>query len=121
MLEHVQQEIWQKATDMLVPVYAVTNKFPKDDLQAQVNQLRAAAVGIVLNMAEGLSCESDLDLQHFLDSSMKSARDCITELQIAYRLELCPPKEAEELIARAEEIVRMIGSLLNNPSQPAKT
>ncbi len=121
MLEHVQREIWQKATDLLVPVYAVTNKFPQDDLQSQMNQLRAAAVGIVVGLAEGFSCDSDLDLQRFWDSSLRSARDCIAVLQIANRLELCPPKEAEELIARAEELVRMLSGLQNSTSTPAQS
>ncbi len=114
MLEQVQQEIWRKATDLLVPVYAATAKFPQDELQTQMNQLRAAAVGIVLNLTEGLSCENDLDLQHFLDSSLRDARDCITGLQIALRLEWCPPKEAEELIARAEEIVRLLTGMMGS-------
>ncbi len=121
MLEHVQREIWQKATDLLIPVYAVTNKFPQDELQSQINQLRAAAVGIVVSLAEGLTCESELDLQKFWDSSLRAARDCVTGLQIADRLELCPPQEAEELIRRAEEIVQMLTGLMNQNAQPASS
>ena len=120
MLEHVQREIWQMATDMLLPVYAVTNKFPQDELQSQMNQLRASAVGIVVSLAEGLTCESELDLQKFWNSSLRSARDCIAGLQIAHRLELCPPQESEELIRRAEEIARLLSSLMNQQARPAK-
>ncbi len=121
MLEHVQREIWQKATDLLLPVYAVTNKFPQDELQSQMNQLRAAAVGIVVGLAEGLTCESELDLQKFWDSSLRAARDCITGLQLAHRLEICPPQEAEDLIRRAEEIVRMVNGLMNQKPEPASS
>jgi four helix bundle protein len=113
--------IWQKATEFLVPLYALTNKFPKDELAGRINQLRAAAVGIALNLAEGLSCESEPDLQHFLDSSLQAARDCITELRIANRLNLCPPREVDELIAQAEEIARMLTGLINHTGQPATT
>ncbi len=121
MLEQIQQELWKKATDLLVPIYAATSKFPNDELQGQVNQLRASAVGIVLNLTQSLSCENDLDLQRFLDSSLKAARDCIAELQVAHRLELCPPKEAEELIARSEEIVHLLNRMLGSIGQAAKT
>ncbi len=121
MLEHVQREIWQKATDLLIPVYAVTNKFPQDELQSQMNQLRAAAVGIVVSLAEGLTCESELDLQKFWDSSLRAAHDCVTGLQIADRLELCPPQQAEELIRRAEEIAQMLSGLMNQHAQPASS
>jgi four helix bundle protein len=104
--------IWRKATDFLVPLYALTNQFPKDELVGRINQLRAAAVGIVLNLAEGLSCENELDLQRFLTTSLKDAHDCIEELQIAHRLNLCPPREVESLIAQAEEIAQSLSRLL---------
>ncbi len=113
--------IWRKATDFLVPVYAATNKFPKDDLAVRINQLHAAAAGIVLNLAEGLSRESEIDLSPFLASSLQAARDCIEELRIASRLDLCPPKEVEDLIAQAEEIARLLSGLINNINQPATT
>lgn len=112
-------QVWQKATEFLVPLYALTNKFPKDELAGRINQLRAAAVGIALNLAEGMTCETEPDLQHFLGSSLQAARDCITELRIANRLNLCPPREVDELIAQAEEIARMLTGLLNNTSRPA--
>jgi len=106
--------IWQKATDFLVPLYALTNKFPKDELVARINQLRAAAVGLTVNLAESLSCENEPDLTHFLDSSLHSVRDCIEELRIADRLNLCPQCEAEALIAQAEEIAQALTGLLSN-------
>jgi four helix bundle protein len=111
--------IWQKATEFLVPLYTLTNKFPKDELAGRINQLRAAAVGITLNLAEGLTCESEPDLQHFLASSLHAAIDCITELRIANRLNRCPPREVDELIAQAEEIARMLTGLINNAGRPA--
>jgi four helix bundle protein len=113
--------IWRKATDFLVSLYALTNQFPKDELAGRINQLRAAAVGIALNLAEGLNCESESDLQRFLDSSLQAARDCIVELQIANRLRLCPPRDADELIAQAEEIARMLNRVINSTRQPAAT
>ena len=108
------QPVWRQATDFLVPLYALTNKFPKDELAARMNQLRAAAVGLTVNLAESLSCESEPDLQKFLDSSYKSARDCVEELRIADRLNLCPRCEVETLIAQAEEIVQALNNLLSN-------
>jgi four helix bundle protein len=115
------EQIWKKATDFLVPIYAATNKFPNDDLAVRINQLHATAVGIVLNLAEALSRENELDLMPFLDSSLKAAHDTIEELRIADRLNLCPPKEVEDLIMQAEEIARLLNGWINNLSQPAKT
>ncbi len=113
--------IWHKATDFLVPVYAATNKFPKDELAVRINQLHAAAAGIVLNLAEGLSRESEPDRKPFLASALQASRDCIDELRIASRLNLCPPKEVEDLIAQAEEIARLLSGWINNINRPAST
>ncbi len=120
-MQEQAQQIWKKATDFLVPVFAATNKFPGDDLAVRINQLHAAAFGIVLNLAEGLSHENELDLKPFLDSSLKAAGDTIEELRIADRLNLCPPKEVQDLIAQAEEIARLLNGWINSLGQPVKT
>ncbi len=106
-------QLLQKASELLVPIYALTNQFPKDEVVARINQLHAAAVGILLNLAEGLSYENDLDLQRFLGSSLKAARDTIEELQIAGRLHLCPQQEIEAIIGQAEEMARLLDGLTN--------
>ncbi len=108
------EQLLQKATELLVPIYAITNQFPKDELVGRINQLRAAAVGILLNLAEGLSCDNDVDLNRFLDSSLKSARDCIEELQIANRLNLCCPEDVQRLIRQAEEIAGSLNGMINS-------
>ncbi len=108
---------WRKATDLLVPIYALTNQFPKDELVARINQLRGAAVGIALNLAEGLRCVSEKDVKRFLDSSLQSARDCIEELKIAHRLDLCPRRELEAALAQAEEVAQSLNLLINNLGQ----
>lgn len=105
--------VWHKAMDLLIPVYALTNQFPQDGLLGVMNQLRGAAVGVVLNIAEGLSCDSEVDVMRFLDSSLKAARDCVAELEIASHLKLSPPKETEELIAQAEEIAHLLSGLIH--------
>ena len=105
------EQLLQKASELLVPIYALTNQFPKDDLIVRINQLRATAVGILLNVVEGLSSENDLDLRRFLDCSSKAARDTIEELQIAGRLDLGPRPEIEAIIQQAEEVVRLLDGL----------
>ncbi|MGB8643660.1 MAG: four helix bundle protein [Anaerolineae bacterium] len=121
MIEHVRREIWLKATDLLVPVYAMTSRFPKDELQSQINQLRAATVGIVVSLAEGFGAESEIDVERFIKSSLRAAHDCVAGLEVVRRLGLCPAHEAEDLIAHAQEIVGMLTGMVNNPGNPAQS
>ncbi len=111
MPEHAEREVWQKATDLLVPLFALTNKFPQDELQVRINQLRADAVGIVLNFAEGLGSENEVDFQKFVDSSLNAARNCLIELQAAHRLEFDGGDLLQQVTVQAEEIVRLLNGL----------
>ncbi|MFB6307659.1 MAG: four helix bundle protein [Flavobacteriales bacterium] len=45
--------VWQKAHKFVLNVYAVTSKFPKEEMYGLTNQLRRAAVSIAANIAEG--------------------------------------------------------------------
>ncbi len=106
--------IWREATDFLVPFYGLTSRFPKDELAVRINQLRADAVGMLVNLAETLNSESESDIKQFLAESRRAAEDCIAGLQIAERLNLCPPKDIESLIAQAEDIAAQLSGLLNS-------
>jgi four helix bundle protein len=44
---------WQKAKNLAQEIYAVTRRFPKDELYGLTVQLRRAAISIPSNMAEG--------------------------------------------------------------------
>jgi four helix bundle protein len=111
MRKQLDREIMQKAADFLVPIYALTNKFPPDEIQVRVSQVRADAVAILLNFAEALGSEDEKDLQQFVDSALAAARSCVTELRLAQRLEVCCPEQLEQVRAQAEEIVRLLTGL----------
>lgn len=56
--------VWQKAVDISVEVYKLTNSFsPKDEIFGLTSQVRKAANSILLNIAEGHGKNST---KHFL-------------------------------------------------------
>jgi hypothetical protein len=44
---------WQKAVELNVAVYQLTNEFPKAELFGLTSQMRRAAVSVASNIAEG--------------------------------------------------------------------
>ena len=45
--------VWQKAVELVIAVYTLTAKFPKEELYGLVSQMRRSAVSIPSNIAEG--------------------------------------------------------------------
>lgn len=59
--------VYEKATALVVHVYALLKKFPKEEQYALCDQLRRAVVSIPSNIAEGMGRISDKDRAHFLE------------------------------------------------------
>jgi four helix bundle protein len=45
--------VWQKAIELTIAVYKLTQKFPKDELYGLTSQMRRASVSVASNIAEG--------------------------------------------------------------------
>jgi four helix bundle protein len=114
MHNYKELKVWQKAMDFVTAVYAITRRFPKEEMFGLTSQLRRAAVSIPLNIAEGAGCESDLEFARFLDIALRSGYESSVALQIAQRLNYCSTKEADDLVQQAEEISRMLTGLIKH-------
>ena len=78
--------VWQKAMDLVVHVYEVTESFPQREVFGLTNQVRRAAVSIPSNIAEGQGRGTTKDFLHFLAIARGSLQEVETQLLLAYRL-----------------------------------
>jgi four helix bundle protein len=81
-----QLKVWQKSIDLVIEVYAITDKFPKSELYGIVLQMRRAAVSIPSNIAEGYKRKNLGEYLYFLSISDGSASELETQLIISKRL-----------------------------------
>lgn len=114
MPQDVQElAVWQKAIDLTVCIYKLTRGFPKDELYGLVSQLRRAAVSVASNIAEGRGRLNQREFRQFLGVALGSIFEVKTQLVVARRLELGSEKMIGEASSVAEEVSKMLTSLIN--------
>lgn len=103
---------WQKAMDLVVDIYTVTERFPKHELYGLTSQIRRAAVSVPSNIAEGQAHYSKLEFRHSLRHAQGSVAELETQILIAQRLKYLDDETTLRLTRRAEEVGRIINGLI---------
>jgi four helix bundle protein len=108
---HKKLKVWQKAIDLVVKIYKVTGKFPKNEEFGITVQLRRAAVSVPSNIAEGLTRKSSKDKIHFLNIAQSSLSEIDTQLEISIRLDYFNQETYESIEKDLMEIQMMLSGL----------
>ncbi|MBI2062142.1 MAG: four helix bundle protein [Candidatus Yanofskybacteria bacterium] len=106
-------EAWQLGKKFTSEIYKTTEKFPKNELFGLTNQLRRAAVSVVLNIAEGSERKSDPEFRRFLRISIGSLSEVVTGLYVALDLGFVNKKEFDKLYQDSGLVVSKIKALIS--------
>lgn len=106
-------KIWQRAMDFVVEIYTITKEFPGEEKFGLINQQRRSAVSIPSNISEGAGRASNPQFKYFLEISMGSCNELITQLELSYRLSFISSEQKDELIDEATQIYKMILGFYN--------
>ena len=71
-------QVWRKAHALVLDVYRISGKFPREELFGLTSQLRRAAVSIPANIAEGFKKRGKADTARFYNISQGSLEDAGT-------------------------------------------
>ncbi len=104
--------VWKKAIELTLKIYALTDKFPKEETYGLTSQMRRSAVSIPSNIAEGSIRGSKKDFCHFLRIASGSVAELQTQLEITKRLSLGNKLNYGEIDLLSEEINKMIHGLI---------
>ena len=99
--------VWQKSHGLVLEVYTLTRRLPKEELFGLVSQMRRAAVSIPANIAEGFKRRGKPDKARH----MNIAQGSLEELQ--YFLILCADLSylpSDPVGDRLNEVGRMLNS-----------
>src|SRR3990167_5484689 len=106
--------VWKKSMELATLIFKVTKTFPKSELYGLVNQMRRAAFSIPSNIAEGFCRGSKAEFRQFLQIAFGSGAELETQLTIARNTSLLDEKTYNSLIAKLEEIMRMLNKMISN-------
>ena len=102
--------VWKKAMELTKLVYGLVRRFPAEERYALADQLRRAVASIPSNIAEGNGRAGNTDYAHFLAIARGSLYEVVTQLEIAQGLGYID--NYDEVLPLAEEVARMLGSML---------
>jgi four helix bundle protein len=105
---------WQKAMDLVVLVYEMTSRWPREELYGLTRQAREAVVSVPSNIAEGCGRNSPREFNHFLGIAYGSLMELETEMMVGGRLGYSPPEEVERVLTDSGEVGRLINGLKNS-------
>ena len=114
MPQDVQElAVWNRAIDLTVGIYGLTREFPKDELYGLISQMRRAAVSVASNIAEGRGRLNQGEFRQFLGIALGSVFEVKTQLVVSRRLDMGSEFAIDEASALAEEVSKMLTSLIN--------
>lgn len=98
--------------DLATDAYRVTKSWTRDEIYGLTSQVRRSAASVPANVAEGFGREASGSFAQFLRTAQGSLKEFETHLLLAVRVDVCAPKDAEHLLAQADDIGRMLGALI---------
>lgn len=105
-------KVWVTAHELTLQIYRVTGTFPKEELFGLVSQMRRSASSIAANITEGTGRRSDGEFARFLHIARGSASEVEYHLLLAHDLGLISHTDFGGLTRRADEVQRMLTSLI---------
>lgn len=104
-------DLYKAAKELVLSVYALLRKFPREEQYALCDQLRRAVISIPSNIAEGSGRTSSKDQAHFLEMAFGSLMEVECQLDIACDLGYVSNAELESLSVQIASIAAMLSGM----------
>lgn len=104
-------EVWQLSRQFRKEIYAVVNKFPREEIFGLTSQIKRSSSSIADNISEGSARLSAKDRAHFFVIAYSSAIETVNHLIGALDLMYLKEQDYLTLRIKLEEITNKINSL----------
>jgi four helix bundle protein len=106
--------VWQKAMDLSVEIYRLTNDYPSHEKYGLTAETRKTSRSVPYNIAEGHKRGSTAEYIRFLGIAAGSNGELETQLLLAGRLGYHQKNRADWVLTLHAEVERMLDALVRS-------
>lgn len=111
MFRFEKLEVWRESLAYARKVYKLADTLPRAELFGLNSQLKRAALSIPSNIAEGSGSSTTKDFSRYLDVSIKSTLETVSQLLFGEEMGYFKDENVRELYDEAETLVKRIQGL----------
>ena len=105
-------EVYNRSLKLVVSIYRLTFKMPKEEKYGLISQITRAAVSIPSNIAEGSPRKSQKDFSRFIEIALGSAFEVETQLYISKEVDFISKTNFEQLFKELTIIQKQLNALI---------
>ncbi|OFX02389.1 MAG: hypothetical protein A3E78_05265 [Alphaproteobacteria bacterium RIFCSPHIGHO2_12_FULL_63_12] len=113
--------VWQRAMDLAEHCYLATRNFPREETYGLTSQIRRSASSEAANIAEGYGRNSSGAYVQFLKNAQGSVKELETHLILSRRVGMLGAELETAVLARTDEVGRMLRSLIRSIQKSASS
>lgn len=103
-------KVWEKSHQLVLDVYKISTKFPKEEIYRLTSQLRRAVISVPVNIAEGFKRKSKAEKARFYNIAEASLEETRYFLILAKDLSYIEQNSFQQ---RIDEICKMLNSYIS--------
>ncbi len=104
--------VWKEGHQLVIDIYKISQKFPKEEMFGLTSQMRRAAVSITSNVAEGFGRQSYREKAQFYYHSHGSLTELKNQIIIAKDIEYITEKSFNDLAGQANIVHQLLQGLI---------
>ena len=108
MRDYRKIRAWQKAHELALIVYQISERFPSRETYGLTSQLRRAVVSIPTNIAEGYGRSTDIEIARFIDISLGSVNEVEYLLMLSADLNYAANNVLKDVFEKVIELRKML-------------
>ena len=110
--DFTQMSVWQKAMDITVMVFSISESLPKKEDYALTSQIRRAAESISANISEGFGRDGSKDKSKFYKYARGSANETKNHLIYRNRVGYFTEEDHQPIIINIESLIYELNKII---------